>query len=82
MSGSAPALLTPRQLEREFGIPVSTQAAWRCYGGSNLPYLKVAGKSIYYRRADVEAWIAKNLHDPGPSRRRQQRLKNRTRPAA
>lgn len=79
---SAPALLTPRQLEKEFGISVSTQASWRCYGGSGLPYLKLAGKSVYYRRADVLAWLDANAHNPGQSRRRAVRLAPKTKPHA
>jgi hypothetical protein len=52
-------ILTPGDVEREYGIPVSTQRVWKClnrYGWGDLT-IKV-GRSTRYRRADIEAWLA------------------------
>ena len=50
-------LLTPKDLERELGIPAAT---WRWYRhvGRGPTSFKLGGRRIVYRRADVEQWLA------------------------
>lgn len=51
-------LLSPEEVEREFRIPQTTQASWRCenrFGWARIT-LKV-GRKIFHRRADIEAWL-------------------------
>lgn len=51
-------LLTPRDVERDYTIPESTQAVWRSanrYGFRDL-VIKL-GSGVRYRRADLERWI-------------------------
>jgi hypothetical protein len=49
-------LLTPKQVEREYGIPAGTQAVWRCTRRYMIPYLKV-GRLVRYNRPDFERWL-------------------------
>lgn len=52
-------LLTPEDVEREFGIGVRQQVMWRCrkkYQWSELT-IKLGGK-VRYQRADILAWLA------------------------
>jgi hypothetical protein len=51
-------LLSPIDIDREYGIPPNTQAIWRCtnrYGFGSL-VIKV-GRSVRYKRADFEHWL-------------------------
>lgn len=48
--------LSPKQFETEYGVPVGTQAVWRCTGRYGLPYVKV-GHNVRYRRSAIEAWL-------------------------
>ncbi len=49
-------LLSPKQLEAEYGIPVGTQAIWRCTKRYSIPYLKV-GRLVRYDRSAFERWL-------------------------
>ena len=51
-------LLTRRQAASYLGLAVQTLASWRCTGRYGLPVVKV-GRSVRYRLADLDAWIAK-----------------------
>ena len=48
--------LRDRELAQEFDCPPETLATWR-HRGIGPPYTKI-GRSVWYRRADVEAWLA------------------------
>jgi hypothetical protein len=51
-------LLTPEDVERDYLIPVNSQAIWRHanrYGFRDLAY-KV-GSNVRYRRVDLEKWL-------------------------
>ena len=49
-------LLSPRDVEREYGIPRSTQSKQRMKRGAFAPHVK-RGRSVYYLREDVELWL-------------------------
>ncbi len=49
-------LLSPKQVEEEYGIPVGTQAVWRCTKRYAIPYLKL-GRLVRYNRAAIETWL-------------------------
>lgn len=51
-------LLSPRQVARYLGIPVSTLYQWR-YRGEGPPGFKL-GNHVRYRRTDVDAWLREN----------------------
>lgn len=55
--------LTPKELEREFGISTNKQYKMRMrkhYNQENsIPFIKL-GKTILYRRSDIESWLNKN----------------------
>jgi hypothetical protein len=54
-----PKLPDPEDVERDYGIKRSTQAVWRStnrYGWRDIA-VKV-GRSIRYRREDLEKWLA------------------------
>lgn len=58
MATAKTQLLTPTDVEREFGIPVRTQRMWKyrnSYGWRDLT-IKV-GAMVRYRRADIDAWL-------------------------
>ncbi len=73
-AGASPApstnpdrLLTEMELEAEDGFNHRTLQAWRVRGGGPK-YLKI-GRSVRYRRKDIEAWLASKIRrstsDPG-----------------
>lgn len=45
-------------------FPGTTVQSWasRRYKGTGPRFIKL-GKSVFYRRADVEAWIGRNVYD-------------------
>jgi excisionase family DNA binding protein len=51
-------LLTPRQASEYLQVPVSTLAVWRCTDRVHLPFVKVGGRHVRYRREDLEAFLA------------------------
>lgn len=59
MTSSDSRLLTPEDVEREFGISVRQQRMWKCrdkYGWREIT-IKLGG-AVRYQRADIEAWLA------------------------
>lgn len=54
--------LSDRDLADELGIPERTPGQWR-YLGRGPAFIKV-GRHVRYRRADVDAWLASNTHQP------------------
>ncbi len=51
-------LISPAEVEQEFGILQQTQAVWRCanrYGWRDIT-VKL-GRKVAYLRRDIEAWI-------------------------
>lgn len=54
----AGALLSPRDVQRDYAISENTQAVWRCenrHGFRSLVF-KV-GRSVRYSRLEFEAWL-------------------------
>lgn len=50
-----PPLMTPNSAARYLGLQRCTLDRWRCTG-SPLPFYKIGGR-IFYRRADLDAYI-------------------------
>jgi excisionase family DNA binding protein len=57
-------LLTPQLAAAVLGIRAATLANWRTTKSRAIPYVKV-GRSVRYRRSDLEAWIASRRIDGG-----------------
>ncbi len=55
---TSPILLTEVQVEAEYGLRRRTLQAMR-YRGNGPKFLKPNG-SIYYRREDIDAWLAES----------------------
>lgn len=55
-------LLTPDDLEEQYGIKKNTAAVWRCTRRYALPYVKL-GRMVRYRRADIEVWLLSRLQN-------------------
>ena len=51
-------ILTEPQLATELRVMPRTLRSWRHTRG--LPHLKLTAKVIRYRRADIDAWLARN----------------------
>ena len=49
-------LLTENQTSQLLNYSPRTLAAWR-YRGGGPPFVRVSGKSVRYRRADLRNWI-------------------------
>lgn len=49
-------LLTEREVEADYGIPIKTLRHWR-YVGRGPRYLKIEGRLVRYRVADIERWL-------------------------
>jgi hypothetical protein len=55
-------LLTPKQVQAEFGIQVQVLANWR-WAGNGPSYVKTSparSGRVYYRRAAVADWLEAN----------------------
>ena len=57
-------LLTPKQLAGELDVPVKRLYAWAQSGRGPTVY-RPGGKSLRYKRADVEAWLEASRVDDG-----------------
>lgn len=55
-------LLTEEELAAALELQVSTLQAWRSSGQG--PHFVKLGKSVFYRRSDVEVWATDNLYSP------------------
>lgn len=55
-------LIPAREMKNLF--PGTTDQSWasRRYKGNGPRFVKL-GKSVYYRREDIDAWIDSNLHE-------------------
>ena len=62
-----PTYLRPEQLANMLGIARQTLARWRCEGDG--PPFTRAGRSVLYRRCDIDLWLEGRLRrstsDPG-----------------
>ncbi|PTY03637.1 transcriptional regulator [Verrucomicrobia bacterium LW23] len=47
--------MTDRELAAEIGVCVRTLVRWRNDG--RLPYVRMGGKLVRYKRSDVEVWL-------------------------
>lgn len=56
MDGKTSGFVTRPELANELRVKIQTLAAWACRG-EGPAYVKV-GRSVRYRRVDIEAWIA------------------------
>jgi len=61
-----PALLTPREAAEMLRTTPGTLNVWRCTGRVALPYIK-RGRSVLYRRADIERYLEQETITPGES---------------
>lgn len=52
-------LITTAELATALGIAEQTLAGWRC-SGQGPSYAKL-GKSVFYRLADVQSWVAASV---------------------
>lgn len=50
-------LIKTDEAARILGISVHTLIVWRFTGRNNLPFVRL-GRSVRYRRSDLDAWIA------------------------
>ncbi len=55
-------LLTPVEVSKLLGVPVTTLAVWRCTGRVKLAYIKV-GSAVRYAMADLQQLIQENRHE-------------------
>jgi len=53
--------LTPREAARYLNVPEATLSVWRSTNRVRLPYVKLGGRHVRYRRKDLEAFITANL---------------------
>ena len=63
----ADTLLTPREVEAEYGFTLTTLRNWR-YTGEGPDYIKQSpgrGGRIRYRRSAIEAWLEDRTVTPG-----------------
>ena len=56
-------LLTANLAAEFLGVAAATLANWRCSGRYPIPFLKV-GRSVRYRKSDLEAWVATRTFTP------------------
>jgi excisionase family DNA binding protein len=49
---------------RLLGVKVQTLAVWRMTGRYALPFVRV-GRSIRYRKSDIDTWLASRVVTPG-----------------
>jgi len=59
-----PALLTPAEAADLLRTTPGTLNVWRCTGRVTLPYIQ-RGRSVLYRRADIEKYLDRETITPG-----------------
>ena len=57
-------LLTTEAAAELLGLKRQTLDTWRCLGRYNLPYVRL-GRTIRYRRADLERFVEAGMETPG-----------------
>lgn len=55
-------LLTEEELAAALELQVSTLQTWRSTAAG--PHFVKLGKSVFYRRQDIEVWATENLYSP------------------
>ncbi len=63
-NSSPPPLLSRKQAAIYLGLSEQTLAIWKCTMRYELPFVKI-GRLIKYRKADLDAFILKNLEHYG-----------------
>jgi len=58
-------LLTQQEAATYLGTSVGTLNVWRHLGRNNIPFVRF-GRSIRYRKEDLDAWIAEHLENARP----------------
>ena len=64
--GPHPELFSTRQTARILGLSPTTLEKWQ-RERRELPFVRVSGNSVRYRRKDIDAWIAAHLIEPNGS---------------
>jgi len=57
-------LLDDKAAAAMLDVSPGTLSVWRSTGRYNLPFLKI-GRKVRYRRADLDAWMAKRVRESG-----------------
>lgn len=55
-------LLDVNEVSKLYRVASQTLANWRCRGGGP-PFTKL-GRSVYYSKRDVDAWVESNKRNP------------------
>ena len=58
-------LLTQKEAAEFLGTTVGTLNAWRYSGKNTIPFVRW-GRSIRYRKEDLDAWISEHLENARP----------------
>ena len=59
-----PEILTSFEVAEMLGVAEQCVRNWRHLGTKGPKFIKLDGRTVRYRRSDVEAWIAKNERRP------------------
>ncbi len=59
-------LLTRREAAAYLGVCEQTLAVWKCTKRHSIPCIKI-GRLVRYRKADLDAFIAKHIDGQDPS---------------
>ena len=51
-------MLTRREAAAYLGVAYQTLALWACKGRNGIPFYRVGSRSVRYRRADLDVWLA------------------------
>lgn len=60
-----PVLLTRREAAEYLGVSASTLSTWACNDRYQLPYIKIGGRLVRYRKEDLDAFIASGRVEGG-----------------
>ena len=55
-------LFTTNEAGTYLKTPAKTLVAWRCTKRVKVPFVKIGG-NVRYRKSDLDAFIAANMHD-------------------
>ena len=59
------ALMSPEAVADEIGVSVETLAAWRSTGRVKLPFVRIGGRVVRYKPADVAALVQAGYQQAG-----------------
>lgn len=54
-------MLDTKEAAEVLGVSAPTLYSWRCRGTDGIPFARISGRCVRYRRADLDQWISDRM---------------------